>query len=266
MTGSRAQTRRHRARRLGAGATVTVMTMGSGGCAVQQALDGSGAQHHESQSHTYLHAIDRMVANVDGGDITFIGGPGRQVTVAAALTWTSIRPAVTEQWNGNTLQITTHCPDQRDCNTDITVRLPAGVGVSADTGGGSIITQQMAGAQQLSTGGGGVQVSSPRGPLTVETGGGTVTGSLLNSAQTTVTTSGGDVTLGYAAAPSRVTVRSSGGDIDVAVPHAGSGTDGYRVQATTSGGTTSIGVTQDSAGSRAITLATDGGDVQVRYG
>jgi hypothetical protein len=93
-----------------------------------------------------------------------------------------------------------------------------------------------------------------------------VAGSLLNCAQTSVTSGGGNVALGFASAPAQVAVNSGGGDIEVAVPPAGSDAAGYRIQAAASGGATSIGVIQDPNGRHVITLSADGGVIQIRYG
>ncbi|MBV9445458.1 MAG: DUF4097 family beta strand repeat protein [Streptosporangiaceae bacterium] len=283
MISNRNDSWQYRVGRLGTGIATVMLAVGSVGCAAEQALHGADAEHHDTEQHIYQQPIDRLVVNIDGGEVTVLGGSDDKVTVDGELTWTSVRPSITQRWNGRTLELSGRCPDQPHCDTRYTVRLPRAVSVTAATQGGSITTWHIDGGQQLVTGGGNVGVGASQGPVTVESGGGTVqiggtqgaltvttgggdvTGTLLGSAQATIRSQGGNISLGFAAAPSQVSASTDGGDINIAVPHAGTDAAGYQVLTSSGGGSQAVGIPHYADARRVLDLSTDGGSIAVRY-
>lgn len=91
-------------------------------------------------------------------------------------------------------------------------------GANLDTGGGPARATLVGGPLTVSTEGGPVTLRGVAGPLRADTGGGTLVAQDVASATATVTTSGGPAMVTFAAAPDSVSVSTDGGPAILAVP------------------------------------------------
>jgi hypothetical protein len=91
-------------------------------------------------------------------------------------------------------------------------------GANVDTGGGPARATLVGGPLTVSTEGGPVTLRGVAGPLRADTGGGTLIAQDLAAATATITTSGGDAMVAFVAAPDSVSVSTDGGAAVLAVP------------------------------------------------
>jgi hypothetical protein len=91
-------------------------------------------------------------------------------------------------------------------------------GANLDTGGGPARATLVGGPLTVSTEGGPVTLRGVAGPLRADTGGGTLIAQDLAAATATITTSGGSAVVTFAAAPDSVSVSTDGGPVVLAVP------------------------------------------------
>jgi len=91
-------------------------------------------------------------------------------------------------------------------------------GANLDTGGGPARVSLIGGPLTVSTDGGPLVLRGVTGPLRADTGGGTLVAQDVASATATVTTSGGPAMVTFAAAPDSVSVSTDGGPAILAVP------------------------------------------------
>jgi len=91
-------------------------------------------------------------------------------------------------------------------------------GANLDTGGGPARASLIGGPLTVSTDGGPMVLRGVTGPLRADTGGGTLLAQDLASATATVTTGGGPAMVSFVAAPESVSVSTDGGPVILAVP------------------------------------------------
>ncbi|MGH3269996.1 MAG: hypothetical protein ACRDN1_13235, partial [Trebonia sp.] len=98
------------------------------------------------------------------------------------------------------------------------VFIDSAAGANVDSGGGPVQASSIYGQLTVSTEGGPLMLSALTGALHADTGGGTLFAAGISGSVVTATTEGGNVQLGFAAAPDTVQVSSGGGDADLTVP------------------------------------------------
>jgi len=91
-------------------------------------------------------------------------------------------------------------------------------GANLDTGGGPARVSLIGGPLTVSTEGGPLVLRGVTGPLRADTGGGTLLAQDVAAATATITTSGGSAMVTFAAAPDSVSVSTDGGPVVLAVP------------------------------------------------
>lgn len=250
-----------------AGLLATTVALAAGGLVVWRLLAGPEVRHTEAQDQTYRHAISRLEVDLSAGDLTLaVGDPG-QVAVRRSLHWTGNRPVFSEQWLGDTLHLTANCPhEQQNCFLDYTVRVPAGVSVRAHTDAGDLTVGAIGGTLDLTTDAGATRLQDTAGPVRARSQAGEIIATGLRSTTVDAVTTAGDVRLRFTEAPALATARTDAGEVEIALPHTGSGVDGYQVQADTEAGSRQVSVGEDSAGRHSIVAHTAAGDVTVHYG
>jgi len=248
-----------------AGLLVTAASMAATGLTACTQIAGSGPVLSEHQGHTYHHMVSRVEIVLDSGNITLSPGQAGQVVVDRRLRWKHVKPVVTEVWDGGTLRVSSVCPNQDNCSVDYTLRVPASVTVSAHTAAGDVTAHEVTGAMDLRSESGDIKVTNPGAQVRIQGDSGNITGTGLRSTDVEVHTSSGDITLGFTVPPSTVTAVTQAGTVRIAVPRAGSGSDGYQVHASTTSGQRQVRIRQDSAGQRSITASTESGDVIISY-
>jgi hypothetical protein len=222
---------------------------------------------------------DRLVVSSSGGSVRVVGRGVDEVHVVAKLRYGLGRPRVEQTSGPDGVRLSASCRWYSSfCSTDWEIEVPARFAVDADSSGGSITVQAVAGAVTADSSGGGITVrdargavraSSSGGDITVaeatgavdlKSSGGGVTGERLRGAEARAESSGGDVRLGFATAPERVEASSSGGGVEIRLPPV---EGGYRVDASSSGGDRSVDVPTDPASARRIRATSSGGDVRI---
>jgi DUF4097 and DUF4098 domain-containing protein YvlB len=202
------------------------------------------ANQTEQQSQTYHHTISAIEFNVDSGDLRLSTSDASDISVTRRLGWTHTRPSITEEWQGDTLRISTTCQESA-CYTDYTVTLPSNVRIKADTSAGDI------------------RVMGASGAVTLHSGAGDISATSLGSPDVDATTNAGDITVRLTVVPATVSARSAAGDVEVSVPDAGP--EGYRVQASTGAGDNRVAVTANAASTHTVVATSNAGDITVRY-
>jgi len=91
-------------------------------------------------------------------------------------------------------------------------------GANLDTGGGPARATLVGGPLTVNTEGGPLTLRGVTGPLRADTGGGTLLAQDVAAATATITTSGGPAMVTFAAAPDSVSVSTDGGPVVLAVP------------------------------------------------
>jgi hypothetical protein len=98
------------------------------------------------------------------------------------------------------------------------------------------------------------------GPIDLNSSGGSVLGTGLRGGEAHAESSGGSVRLVFDVPPDLVQASSSGGKVEVLLPRVDGG---YRVDASSSGGSQVVEVPTDPASARRITVHSSGGSARV---
>jgi DUF4097 and DUF4098 domain-containing protein YvlB len=208
-------------------------------------LAGCGASLGPSESERGTRsfgAVSRVEVRARAGTIQVKPGAVGSATVDRFLKWSGDeKPQLTQEVRGDVLHVEATCPDERDCDTELVLTVPAPSAVRADLGAGNVAVTGLSGAQDLST------------------GAGNVAGMNLGAAPVTATTPAGNVDLGFASAPPTVDAESSAGNVTVRVP---AGPD-YEVDASSSVGIARVEVPDTPGADHRITARSSAGNVTV---
>jgi hypothetical protein len=237
---------------------------------------------------TVAEAVTSVRVDNDAGDVKI--RIGDRTTVHRTVHYDSERPGKTHKVEGDALVLGS-CT-VRNCWIDYEVTVPAGTRVdgNVDSGhveldgvasvnlimaSGDVTARSVSGAINLNVASGMVNLSGTGGDVVVKSDSGDVTVDGAGKAVTVHNSSGhvralrvdgavdvqsesGDVTVELSS-PQNVKARAESGMIEVAVPRGA-----YRVVAEAESGHVSAGVTNDPAGSHAIELHADSGDITLR--
>jgi hypothetical protein len=202
----------------------------------------------------------KISVGIGSGDISV--GPSRdgQAHLNGVVSYSIVRPSV--HWHSTaagTFLDGPNCNWLGNCGAVLTVTLPAEQAVNASSGSGNVHAFGVGGGLTLYSGSGDVSVERASGPLDLGAGSGDITATGLSGAKVGANVGSGDVDLSFNRPPSRVTVTASSGDITVALPSNVS----YAVDASTSSGSSHIGVPTSSSSPRVIHLTAGSGNVDV---
>ncbi len=248
-----------------AGVLVTVVALLVGGFFIVRTLFGSSAATEEQQRQRYQRPVTRLEFDVDSGDISVAPAGDGQISVERTLHFRRTRPTAGDEWTGDTLRLSSRCPEEKGCWVNWDVRVPAGVAVLASTRAGNVSIVDITGELDLTSTAGDVSMRGSTGAVRVRGEAGNVTGSGLKSTSVDVQTTDGAVSLDFAVPPITARVVGEAGSIRIAVPRAGTGPDGYTVHASTQAGDRTVTVDEDSAGRHSISAELVDGDVSVGY-
>jgi hypothetical protein len=202
---------------------------------------------------------------LDGGDASITLGPSGdgRVHLSAVVHYSLIRASVSWESTRQGVAITDHCPLSTGpigCNFDYHLAVPPGLIANVSTSSGDIHTSGLKGAVTLRSGSGDLVVSDLAGPMHLETSSGDVVGTSLKGRSVSADSGSGDVSLRFARVPTNVRATSSSGDVAITVP---SGSTSYLVGASSSSGSSSVGVPTSPSSSHHIQVATGSGDITV---
>jgi hypothetical protein len=214
-----------------------------------QALTVAGLMAHGSRTThaTYPWRGGLVEVHSHGGSIHVAVGPDDHVVATYAQHFGLQRPTISATPSaGGAITLTAGCRDAllaNDCDTDITLLVPAAAPLSLDSADG------------------GIQVTDAAGDLTMRTGDGSVIADGLRSRHVHVTSGDGGITLGWAEAPEDVDVHTADGHVTVVVP---SHTGPYQVDAHTADGPVSVHVPTDPNASARIFVRSNDGGIEIR--
>ncbi|GAA2158248.1 putative adhesin [Humibacillus xanthopallidus] len=204
-----------------------------------------GAWHSADERQVYAQPVSAVT--IDGGadDVEVRGGgTSGRVEVVRHLSWGqgSSRPAVSETWSGQTLQIGSACNGVVDfCSVDYVVIVPDTTAVAITGGSGD------------------VELVGALGEVDVKTGSGRLDGRDLASATLKATAGSGDIDLSFETAPTSLTLEAGSGDVSVRVPD----DRGYATAITTGSGEEDVSARVDPGSQSRLTIRTGSGDVEV---
>jgi hypothetical protein len=197
--------------------------------------------HVEYDDLTINEPYDRIVVEVDAGDVRMIGEDTSSTEVHMVLTFGRSRPELLWYMDGDTLFLDGECPRIGSCEISLDISLPADVTAEVETGAGDVEIEELTGS------------------LDLETGAGDISGTGLTGGVFFADTGAGDVSLSCATAPELVDVDSGAGDIDLRVP-----ADTYRIETDSGVGDVVItGLTLDEHADRVIKASTGAGDITI---
>jgi Toastrack DUF4097 len=203
--------------------------------------------HEEHHLHVeFTDAVRVVDIDTDGGSIHIEGTDATTTVVDADISQGLRSGDHSERVDGDRLVVRATCPafGSQWCSATYTIRVPRGVAVQATSSDSSITVAGVDGELQLHSSDGGITATDVRSPTAAASSG------------------DGRVALAFAAAPTQVRATSSDGAVTVVVPDT---SDAYRVDATTSDGTTDVRVRTDPASARVIDTHSSDGRVTVRY-
>jgi Putative adhesin len=214
-----------------------VVVLAGAGTAI--ALTGMGPQVESSE--VFTHHVTAVTIDAGAGDVTIRTG-ARADTVEVtrrARGSLSDSPSARGTWEATTLVIRPECPDS--CGADYEIRLPDGVGVTAETGSGDIELDGALGSVSLEAGSGDVDADVAVDNLATHTG-------------------SGDMELRLRSAPTQLTATSGSGDVEIRVPR----NQTYDVAVQSGSGDTEVNVPQQGAAAHRIQVRTGSGDISLR--
>jgi hypothetical protein len=222
----------------------------------------------EIQSVTLTEPLTRLVfTDLRSGSLFVKAGKGSAAEITRKLVWRGTKPPrYTETFQEQTLNISYEC-DLRDCSIDYSVVVPEGVEVRAKTSSGDVEVTAMAGPVDVRTTSGDVRLTAVKGAVTVEVTSGDVTGEDLACARADISTTSGDVNLGFVTAPQEIRRRGTSGDTTILVPgDVSQGREPYAVEVRTNSGDQTINVDRSQSATRKIEVESTSGDVRIDYG
>lgn len=229
-------------------------------------LQGVSALAHERhRTHTVITTpITAVNVSSGAGSVHIEGTTDSTVTVDASISDGLFPPSHHETVEADRLLLSSHCQNVVNsfCKVDYTIRVPETTVVNVHSAGGAIYVSNLTGPLNLSSSGGGVHVTGGSGAMRLRSSGGGVSAIGITSSTVDADSSGGGIHLTFQQPPTNVKVSSSGGGVRVELPPA---TDGYAVDARSSGGSTHTDVRTDPGSARVIRARSSGGGVRINY-
>ncbi len=245
--------------------------------------------------------VKAVQLDLGAGGLTLTGTDSAAVTGTRTTVRSVARPRIKERVDSEgTLHLSTDCPwfASFNCSASYKLNVPKDVVVSGSSSGGSLSFQAIKGEIKVSSSGGGVRASNLGGKLTADSSGGgitvdrsigplkldssgggiTVTDSsgkvhasssgggiqLSGSTSTDVdlSSSGGGVRASFTKPPKKVRISSSGGGVRLVLPRS---EISYAVDASSSGGSSSVKIRTDPESPYTVWLRSSGGSVTATY-
>ncbi|WP_113705531.1 hypothetical protein [Nonomuraea lactucae] len=157
-------------------------------------------------------------------DIDIVPGEAGELVVQRSLRWSRQKPRITEEWDGDTLEIGAVCPgsDRFDgpiCEADYVLMVPPETSVEAGTGTGLLSVRRIRGKVRGTSVSGDVYLEATSGDVYVRSGSGSVEATDLGGVHADVEVGSGDVALAFQETPTDVrSVVRVVGDVYVRVP------------------------------------------------
>jgi hypothetical protein len=253
------------------------------------------------ESAVSFENVKAIQLDLGAGSLTLTGTDSEGITGTRTTVRSVARPHIKERLDGDgTLHLSTYCAwfASFNCSASYNLNVPKDVVVSGSSSGGSLSFQAIDGEIDVSSSGGGVRASHVGGKLTADSSGGGISvthssGALKldssgggisvtdSSGSVHASSSGGGIQLGrststdvdlsssgggvratFTKPPKRVRISSSGGGVRLILPR---GEISYAVDASSSGGSTSVKIRTDPEAEYTVRLRSSGGSVSATY-
>jgi hypothetical protein len=236
---------------------------------VTAALSGCGAGTSGSSRQTehlgasVITKAPTFTVSVSAGELHLVPGRSGRVSLKGTATYRGGRPpSLSWEDNGKQLSLRSVCHSRNgDCGYDYTLYVPVSTKVVAGVTAGDISASGLSGPLQLNATAGNVTLTGLSGHLEVNSLAGNVTAADLSPAWADVEEGTGNVALRFTAPPSYVHVKAFTGNIDVVVPRP----SGYHVSTSDHLGNVSVGIVDNRASTRVMTLSVETGNISVQY-
>jgi hypothetical protein len=172
-----------------------------------------------TRTETVPQPVTSLVVDSYGGQVQVASGPVSRVQVTETIMYDQQArlPAVMQSVSDGRLALSSRACASAPCTVDFRVTVPPGVTATVLSGGGPLTVSGTA-AANVDSAGGSLVLRGVAGPLHADTGGGTLLAQDITAASATVTTGGGDATVVFSAAPKSVKLSTDGGSAVLAVP------------------------------------------------
>ena len=176
-------------------------------------------QHVVTRTETVPQPVTSLVVDSYGGQVQVASGPVSRVQVTETIMYDQQArlPAVMQSVSDGRLALSSRACASAPCTVDFRVTVPPGVTATVLSGGGPLTVSGTA-AANVDSAGGSLVLRGVAGPLHADTGGGTLLAQDITAASATVATGGGDATVVFSAAPKSVKLSTDGGTAVLAVP------------------------------------------------
>jgi DUF4097 and DUF4098 domain-containing protein YvlB len=205
-------------------------------------------------------AIERVVVELESGDVRIVGSDRQGARVGSRLRWRGSRaPELVSRLDAGTLSLGMECGALSECSIDVDVALPRAVAVDVHGTTGDVELVEIDGTAAVEQTTGTIALTGLRGDLDLETTTGDIEGAALQGAKVRAETTTGGVVLGFSAGAQDVDVEVTTGRVQIHVP-AGS----YAVDADATTGRVDVGFASDPAAPAKIRARTTTGSVVIR--
>lgn len=247
-----------------AGSILFTGTIGWGGYNVATLLGHSERQELRVYAAAEVQLID---VNNSAGGIIVVGTDAAtasgEIEVVAHISDGIRSTESRQQLIDGVLRVRASCPlfGSMWCEAKYTIEVPHDMAAKLRADNDGIHVSDITGNVDVGSDNGSVTLTGLSGDIVSTSDNGDVKATHLTSSTARFSTDNGDVRAQFDAAPASVVARSDNGGVTVRVPAA----DAYNVKTSTDNGSTSVDVTDDPNSTRTIDVATDNGDVTVRY-
>lgn len=172
-------------------------------------------------TRVYTEPVSRLQVVAPAGSVTIVPSAGREVTVAASLSWDFAKPTVRQAVHGHTLRVAARCPGPdvfEDCQVGLTIHVPAQLAVTVSAGSGSVAVTGLTGPVHLAVTSGSITMTRVSGPVSANAGSGSITGSGLDSSYVETVIGSGSLQLGLGTVPQVLDVAIGSGSASVNLP------------------------------------------------
>ncbi|MCP4675177.1 MAG: hypothetical protein GY854_06655 [Deltaproteobacteria bacterium] len=229
--------------------------------ALMAALIGC-AEDTSSESFELNENIERVVVNVDLGDLTISAGSMQDVTlVNVAVDCRTVAADYDVYVDGDTLHVEMNAGiDSSACEGAFEIIVPADVDVTARTARGNVAVTGIDGDVSAVTYDGNIELTDVAGDLDISAVSGNVTGIELESMDNTISLGAGDAALAFTRAPHLVDVDTIMGNVNLTVPETT-----YHIDAVTDSGLVDVdGVNNLATADSELLLIVESGDILIR--
>lgn len=214
------------------------------------------------EPYAFDAAPHRVIVDVESGNVEVLGRIDdlHDTRVEITAQWSRRPPTWDVTVEDGVLRVTSRCPGQRSCSTDVRVRVPPAVDATVDTMAGDLVIGGLVGILDASTRAGEVDLSGFRGEhVDLYTNAGTITADDVESPVVIARSAAGAVSLTLDGPLDRVVGESGAGAVTLDVP-----AGGYRLDLRANAGAVRLdGVHHENGSAGLLRVLADAGAIEV---